>query len=248
MKHLKTYKVFESEFFDSDYIDTLLDKISDSGMESLSDIEKNQLNLFSEDDKEIIETIEKMGDITREFKDLNKKMREISDSGGDPFYLMKDWMELNDQLRPLEQSFRKWGIELGDPRLDRLMRKTRPDAYNNIFESTEIYGQKEGFSNQYILDDVEDILLELEDIGIECRMWTNDYKNDISHKKTVDRLSRIVLEINYDTVDFIKRYEFSKVVDDVRSRLESYFKENGGRVRVTYESNDFLELNINIFR
>ena len=132
MKHLKTYKLFESEFFDNDYIDSLLDKISDSGIESLSDIEKNQLNLFSEDDKEIIETIEKMGDITRNFKELNQKMREIQSNGGDSKYLMEDWLELNSQLVPLEQSFRKWGIELGDPRLDRMMRKTRPDAYNNI--------------------------------------------------------------------------------------------------------------------
>jgi hypothetical protein len=120
-----------------------------------------------------------------------------------------------------------------------------------LFESTEIFGQKEGFSNQHILDDVKDILLELEDIGIECRMWTNDIvRNNYrgNENKSVDKLSRIVIEINYDSDDFTKRYENSKIVDDVRSRLESYFKENGGRVRVTHESNDFLELSINIFR
>ena len=53
MKHLKTYKIFESDFFDDNYIDELLDKISNSGIDSLSDIEKNQLKLFSEDDKEV---------------------------------------------------------------------------------------------------------------------------------------------------------------------------------------------------
>lgn len=252
MKHLKTYKLFESDFFDSDYIDTLLDKISDSGIDSLSDIEKNQLKLFSEDDKEIIETIEKMGDITREFKELNQKMKDIQSNGGDAKYLMKNWLELNSQLVPLEQSFKKWGIELGDSRLDRLMRRTRPDAYNNILESSQIFGQKEGFSNQHILDDVKDILLELEDMGIECRMWTNGYSSGVElhpfSRILVDKLSRINIEINYDNDDFIKRHENNKIVDDVRSRLESYFKENGGRVRVTYESNDFLELSINIFR
>ena len=133
MKHLKTYKVFESEFFDSDYIDTLLDKISDSGIESLSDIEKSQLKLFSEDDKEVIETIEKMADITNQFRELNDEIRRQQDEGiSDGFHLMRDWMRLNDELVPLEQSFRKWGIELGDPRLDRMMTKTRPDAYNRI--------------------------------------------------------------------------------------------------------------------
>jgi hypothetical protein len=133
MKHLKSYRLFESEFFDSDYIDTLLDKISDSGIESLSDIERNQLKLFSENDKEIIETIEKMGDITNQFRELNAEIKRQQDEGiSDGFHLMKDWMKLNDQLRSLEASFRKWGIELGDPRLDRMMRKTRPDAYNRI--------------------------------------------------------------------------------------------------------------------
>jgi hypothetical protein len=117
-------KKFESsEFFTQEHIDQLLDKISDSGIESLSDIDKNQLKLFSEDDKEIIETIQKMGDITNQFRELNQKMRDIQSKGDDPYYLMKDWMELNDQLRPLESSFRKWGIELGDPRLDKMMRK-----------------------------------------------------------------------------------------------------------------------------
>jgi len=132
MKWLKSYKKFESDFFDSDYIDTLLDKISDSGIDSLSDIEKNQLKLFSEGDKEIIETIEKMADITNQFRELNAEIRRQQDEGiSDGFHLMKDWMELNRQLRPLEASFRKWGIELGDPRLYRLMSKVRPDAYNS---------------------------------------------------------------------------------------------------------------------
>lgn len=134
MKHIKTFKLFESStFFDKIYIDELLDKISDSGIDSLSDIEKNQLILFSEDDKEVIETIEKMGDLTNRFREINAEMKRCQDSGeSDGFHLMSDWMELNKQLRPLEQSFRKWGIELGDPRLDQLMRKIRPDAYNRL--------------------------------------------------------------------------------------------------------------------
>lgn len=246
MRYLKSYKLFESEFFDNDYIDSLLDKISDSGIDSLSDIEKNQLNLFSEDDKEIIETIEKMGDITREFKELNQKMKDIRDNGSDPKYLMKNWLELNSKLVPLEQSFKKWGIELGDPRLDRLMRKTRPDAYN-VFESV-IAGQKDGFINQNILSDVEDILLELEDIGIECRIWTNDYRGGGSKFNQTDELYRLDVEINYDNDDITKEYEVKSIVKSVVDRLKDYFKEIGGRVRKTHEDKDFLELSINIFR
>jgi hypothetical protein len=137
MEYLKSYKVFEkSDFIDKDDVDELLDKISSSGIESLSDIDKNRLTLFSEGDKEIIETIEKMADITLKFKELNNKLKELSENGVDGFSLFKkEWGPLNDKLRPLEQSFRKWGIELGDYRLDKLMRKVRPDAYNNILES-----------------------------------------------------------------------------------------------------------------
>lgn len=137
MEYLKSFKLFEkSDFIDKDDVDELLDKISSSGITSLSDIDKNRLTLFSEGDKEIIETIEKMADITLKFKELNKKIKELSENGGDGFNLFKkEWGPLNDKLRPLEQSFRKWGIELGDYRLDKLMRKVRPDAYNNIFEN-----------------------------------------------------------------------------------------------------------------
>jgi len=126
----------ESIFVSKGEVDDLLDKIYLSGIESLSDIEKNRLTLFSENDKEIIETIEKMGDITNKFKELNKKMSQLSSEGKnkEAYGLMKYWMKLNDELRPLEQLFRKWGIELGDYRLYNLMNKVRPDAYGNILD------------------------------------------------------------------------------------------------------------------
>ena len=61
MEYLKSFKLFEkSDFIDKDDVDELLDKISSSGIESLSDIDKNRLTLFSEGDKEIIETIERL--------------------------------------------------------------------------------------------------------------------------------------------------------------------------------------------
>lgn len=134
-EHIDTFKKFlikESVFVSKDEVDELLDKISYSGINSLSDIEKNRLTLFSEKDKEIIKIIEEMGDITNEFRELNKKMNKLSIEGKnkEAYSLMSYWKELNNKMRPLEQSFRKWGIELGDERLDNLMRKVRPDAYN----------------------------------------------------------------------------------------------------------------------
>jgi hypothetical protein len=118
-----------SEFFDQSDIDELLDKISLSGITSLTDIEKNKLTLFSEDDREIIQTIEMMGDITAQFKSLRKEIERLRDEGKNPHSLMGEWLGLNDQMRPLEQSFRKWGIDIGDPRLGRMMSKIRPDVY-----------------------------------------------------------------------------------------------------------------------
>jgi vacuolar-type H+-ATPase subunit I/STV1 len=139
VKYLKTYKqLFEksSEFISKDEMDELLDKISESGIESLNDIEKNKLELFSTNDKEIIETIEQMGDITNQFYKVNKEIRKL-ESGKVAWFdkpegkkLMNQWDSLNRELRPLEDKFKKWGINLGDPRLDKLMRKIRPDAYN----------------------------------------------------------------------------------------------------------------------
>jgi hypothetical protein len=115
-----------------------------------------------------------------------------------------------------------------------------------FFESV-IAGQKDEFSNQSILSDVEDILLELEDMGIECRMWTNDYSG-VDKVNQSDKLYRLDVEINYDNDDFTKEYEIKNTVKSVVDRLKDYFKENGGRVRTTYEDKDFLELSINIFK
>jgi len=129
----------ESVFVTKEEIDALLDKISLSGIRSLSDIEKNRLLLFSTEDKEIIRTIEAMGDITNEFKALNQRMKKLSSEGkGEQARsLMGYWIKLNDEMTSLEHLFRKWGIELGDPRLFRLMKELRPDAYNNVIDGND---------------------------------------------------------------------------------------------------------------
>jgi len=127
----------ESVFVSKEEIDTILDKIYSTGIESLSDIEKNRLTLFSENDREVIQTIEKMADITIKFKSLNKLLDKLVQQGEqeEAKKLFKsDWLKLNNELIPLEKLFKKWEIELGDYRLSRLMDKIRPDAYGNILD------------------------------------------------------------------------------------------------------------------
>jgi hypothetical protein len=96
----KNFLIKESVFVSKDEVDELLDKISSSGINSLSDIEKNRLTLFSEKDKEIIKIIEEMGDITNEFRELNKKMNKLSSEGKnkEAHSLMRYWIELNDRV------------------------------------------------------------------------------------------------------------------------------------------------------
>lgn len=137
MKHLISYKLFESKFVDKDDVNELLDKISSSGISSLNDIDKKRLTLFSEGDKEIIKIIDEMGDVTMQFKYLNRRLKELSDNGEDGYDLfVKEWGPLNTKIVKLEREIESYGIALGDPRLTILMQRERPDAYSNIFDDT----------------------------------------------------------------------------------------------------------------
>lgn len=109
------------------------------------------------------------------------------------------------------------------------------------FNESIIYGQKDRFSNINILNDVNDILLELEDIGIECEIWTNGYENSIFKSVPEQNiLKRIVIDINHmngKNIDIVK---------DVVERLKDYFEKNG-RI-ITYEDKNGTELNIDILK
>ena len=133
MKHLKPYKLFESILVHPDELDKLLDKIKETGITSLSEIEQKRLKLFSEEDKEVIDVINRMADVTIKFKELNNTLDELakSDKGDDDIHntYMTEWKSLNDQMIKLESEIESYGIELGDVRLSVLMAKIRPDAY-----------------------------------------------------------------------------------------------------------------------
>ncbi len=121
-----------SKFVDQEEFDNLLDKIGDEGMQSLSDIEKKKLELFSKDDAPIYDLIDKMADITLRFKDINKRMDELTDAGkGDEAkkIFQDEWKRANDEIIIIEREIESYGIELGDNTFAMMMRKHRPDAY-----------------------------------------------------------------------------------------------------------------------
>tara|TARA_R110000772_G_scaffold2410_4_gene8578 strand:- start:54171 stop:54575 length:405 start_codon:yes stop_codon:yes gene_type:complete len=131
LKYLKTFE--NSKFVDQDEVNDLLDKIYQSGITSISDIEKNRLDLFTESDKKIIDLIERMGDVTLKFKDLNAEMEGDPDIISNKNNHMSKWSILNKQMVKLEIEIKHYGIELGDERLGNLMRIQRPDVYGNDF-------------------------------------------------------------------------------------------------------------------
>jgi len=126
-------QVFESsKFIDQEEFDSLLDKIGDEGMQSLSEIEKKRLNLFSQDDKPIYDLIDQMADITLKFKDINKRIDDLTDAGksDEAHKIFKDeWQRANDEIIIIEREIESYGIELGDQTFTMMMKKHRPDAY-----------------------------------------------------------------------------------------------------------------------
>jgi hypothetical protein len=126
-------QIFEkSKFVDTDEFNDLLDKINDGGITSLTDIEKKRLDLFSMDDEPILDVIERMGDLTAQFKIINKKLKDLQSQGRivDAKNLFRDeWGPLNDEMTKLERIIQEYGIDLGDETFMSMMNKHRADVY-----------------------------------------------------------------------------------------------------------------------
>ena len=99
-----------------------------------------------------------------------------------------------------------------------------------IFEASDpidIYGQTEHLSNIEILYDIRDILFDLSDIGIQCRMWVNGYT--IEGGEIYDQLEEIEIEVNHENENI---YLFNEVVE----RLKDFLNTIGWEAEV--ENND----------
>jgi hypothetical protein len=126
-------QIFEkSKFVEVDEFNELLDKINDTGLTSLTDIEKKRLDLFSMNDEPILDVIERMGDLTAQFKIINKKLKDLQSQGKivDAKNLFRDeWGPLNDEMMKLEKIIQEHGIDLGDETFMSMMNKHRADVY-----------------------------------------------------------------------------------------------------------------------
>ena len=130
---IQFHQIFEkSKFVEVDEFNELLDKINDTGLTSLTDIEKKRLDLFSMDDEPILDLIDRMGDLTAEFKMINKKIKHLSDEGKsvEAKNLFRDqWEPMNDEMIKLEREIKSYGIEVGDETFMSMMNKHRGDVY-----------------------------------------------------------------------------------------------------------------------
>lgn len=71
MKHLKSYKIFENYNY---LLDPILDKISKSGMDSLTSLEKETLDAISNNDQEFLDNLKKRENDYYQL--LNRDMRK----------------------------------------------------------------------------------------------------------------------------------------------------------------------------
>jgi hypothetical protein len=130
---IQFHQIFEkSKFVEVDEFNELLDKINDGGITSLTDVEKKRLDLFSMDDEPILDVIDRMGDLTAQFKIVNKKLKDLQSQGKivDAKNLFRDeWGPLNDEMMKLEKIILEYGIDLGDETFMSMMNKHRADVY-----------------------------------------------------------------------------------------------------------------------
>lgn len=136
---MKIIKKFESFLVSDSEANNILDKINTNGIDNISDIEKNKLNLYSTNDAKVIDIINKMADITLKFMDVNNKIKKVKDDYiKSKNIFQNEWIPLNTEISKYEKELESFGIELGSPELNNLFKKTRPDAYGDykdIYES-----------------------------------------------------------------------------------------------------------------
>jgi len=120
-------QIFEkSKFVDDDEFNELLDKINDTGITSLTDIEKKRLDLFSMDDEPILDVIDRMAELNVELRKIKKRLDDLwsKEKDDEAQEMFKDkWESLDNEITKLEDTIEEYGIDLENETLMSMMNK-----------------------------------------------------------------------------------------------------------------------------
>jgi hypothetical protein len=103
--------------------------------------------------------------------------------------------------------------------------------YLKLFNEATFYGRYEGESDSNILDGLEDILTELEDEGIEVRIWRNLHRNR-NYKIKEGKLNNVEIEIiwkkhiQYPSQKKLLGYTEPILVSKRREMIDKYMNRN----------------------
>ena len=79
--------------------------------------------------------------------------------------------------------------------------------------------------DENVLDDIKDLLLEIEDMGYENRIWLNDYYAEQSKK---EKVTKIEIESNKDKK--VSKEDFEIIIEHLK-RLNDYLQSTDFRIK-----------------
>lgn len=108
---------------------------------------------------------------------------------------------------------------------------------SKINESIPIYN-KAIIIDPQMADEINDILLDLDDEGIYCRMWINDPRDEnFPSGIKLDEIKEILIEINHEG-------ENADKINTVIGRIKEYLKPKGWELNTSHTEREFDEYRI----
>lgn len=137
MKHIKK---FESYFVSDEDSNEILDKISKSGIESISLKDRNILKQYSEDDVDIKEIIKSLVESIVELEKVNIEIRSFNNIYDKVKDILKDkWKPLNDKISKLENSLiSEFGILPDDSKVMKYVENNFSESYQLFLDMYSI--------------------------------------------------------------------------------------------------------------
>ena len=137
MKHIKK---FESYFISDEHSNEILDKISKSGIESISLKDRNILKQYSENDIDIKEIIKSLVESIVELEKVNIEIRSFNNIYDKVKDILKDkWKPLNDKISKLENSLiSEFGILPDDSKVMKYVENNFSESYQLFLDMYSI--------------------------------------------------------------------------------------------------------------